>query len=84
MKYRIDESVFDKIGELSSTRGGADAKKWEETGLPLSAEELKFPDYIVKMAIHRVTEKKHTPSDNLPELSWLDLPPLDDGVPAKA
>lgn len=84
MKYRIDENVLDKIGQLSSTRGGADARKREGTGKSLSSEEHNFLDRAIKAIIRRVAEWEHIPSKNLSELSWSDLPPLDDGAPAKA
>lgn len=83
-KYMIDANVLKKIGELSSTRGGTDARKREGTGKSLSSEEHNFLDRAIKAIIRRVAEWEHTPSKNLPELSWSDLPPLDDGAPAKA
>ncbi len=83
-KYRIDANVLNKIGELSSERGGVDARKREGTDLPLSSAERNFLDRAVKAIIRRVAEWEHAPSNNLPELSWSDLPPLDDGAPARA
>lgn len=83
-KYRIDEGVLNKIGELSSERGGVDARKREGTDLPLSSAERSFLDRAVKSIIRRVAEWEHAPGDNLPKLSWSDLPPLDDGAPARA
>lgn len=83
-KYRIDEGVLNKIGELSSKRGEVDARKREGTDLPLSSAERSFLDRAVKAIIRRVAEWEHAPGDNLPELSWSDLPPLDDGAPARA
>ena len=83
-KYRIDEGVLNKIGKLSSERGGVDARKRKGTDLPLSSGERNFLDGAIKAIIRRVAEWEHAPSDNLPELSWSDLPSLDDGAPARA
>ena len=77
-RFGIDKSVLDRIGRLSSTRGGADARKREGTGQPLSSGEQKFLDRAVKAIIRRVAEREHTRNGNLPVLSLSDFPPLDD------
>ena len=75
-KFDIDVSVLAEIGHLSTTRGGADARKREGTARPLIPEERHFLDRAVKAIIRRVAEREYTPRGKLPTISWSDLPPL--------
>ncbi|MXZ81670.1 MAG: hypothetical protein F4Z15_10045 [Gammaproteobacteria bacterium] len=79
-RFGIDENVLDRIGELSSTKGGTDARKWKGTNQSLSSKEHKFLDCAVKAIIRRVAEREHAGIGNLPKLSLSDL--LDDEVSA--
>lgn len=74
--FAIDESVLDEIGRLSSSKGGADARKREGTGQPLSTDEHDFLEGAMKAIIRRVAEKEHSPAGTLPTISLSDLPPL--------
>ena len=74
-KFDIDVSVLAEIGHLSTTRGGADARKREGTARSLSPEERHFLDRAVKAIIRRVAEREYAPG-KLPTISWSDLPPL--------
>ena len=77
-KFDIDVSVLAEIGHLSTTRGGADARKREGTVRSLSPEERHFLDRAVKAIIRRVAEREYAPRGKLPTISWSDLPPLGD------
>lgn len=74
--FAIDESVLAEIGRLSSSKGGADARKREGTGQPLSTDERHFLEGAMKAIIRRVAEKGHSPAGTLPKISLSDLPPL--------
>lgn len=75
-RFDIDVSVLAEIGHLSTTRGGADARKREGTARSLSPGERHFLDRAVKAIIRRVAEREYAPRGKLPMISWSDLPPL--------
>ena len=77
-KFNIDKSVLSKIGRLSSTKGGATARKREGTDQSLTTEERRFLDAAVKAIIRRVAERQRTPDVDLPVISWSELPFLDE------
>ncbi len=78
-KFRIDKAVLDKIGHLSSTRGGQSARKREGTTRPLTASERHFLDRAVKAMIRRAAELECAPTGSLPMISLSDLPSLEGG-----
>ena len=54
-KFGIDKAVLAGLGELSSTRGGSDARKAEGRSNPLNQEKFQFmergiPDLILRVA----------------------------------
>lgn len=77
-KFNIDKSVLNEIGRLSSTRGGANARKRGGTTQSLSAKEHDFLDGAVKAIIRRVAERERTPKGDLARISLSELPSLDD------
>ena len=77
-KFNIDEAVLMKIGHLSSTRGGASARKREGTDQSLTPKERRFLNAGVKVIIRRVAERQRTPDGDLPVISWSELPSLDE------
>ncbi|MXY66745.1 MAG: hypothetical protein F4206_08790 [Gammaproteobacteria bacterium] len=83
-RFGIDEHVLNRISELSSTKGGANARKRKGTGQPLTSGECNFLDRAVKAIIRRVAEREHTRNGNLPVLSLSEFPPLDDQEPVRA
>ncbi len=76
-QYNIDEEIFRKIGEISSTRGdNLTARKFEKEGIerPLSHGEAIWVEAAIKALIRHVGE---THSDNLSQtLKMCDLPPI--------
>lgn len=76
-QYNIDEEIFRKIGEISSTRGdNLTARKFEKEGIerPLSHGEAIWVEAAIKALIRQVGE---THSNNLPPtLKMCDLPPI--------
>ena len=77
-QFNIDKSVLHKIGCLSSTKGGATARKREGTDQSLTPKERQFLDAAVKAIIRRVAERQRTPDGDLPVISWSELPSLDE------
>ena len=77
-KFGIDESVLVEIGHLSSTRGGASARKREGTDQSLTAKERQFLNAVVKAMIRRVAERQRAPDGDLQVISWSELPALDE------
>ena len=75
-EFRISRKTLKKIAELSSVKGGMDARKAKGVGNDLSSGERQFLDRAVKRLIRRMAEKRFTPDDELPEICLSDLPPL--------
>ena len=76
-KYRIEKKVLDKIGDLSTNRGGpAGARKAKGVSQDLTAAESHFLDEAVKAIIRRVAEVAHDPGSDFPRIRLSDLPNL--------
>ena len=61
-RFNIVRSILNKIGSLSSTKGGISARKRVGVGRPLTTEERKFLDAAVRAIIRRAAEGEHTPA----------------------
>ena len=76
-RYNIDEDVFRKIGEISSTRGdNLTARKFDKRGIErqLSHGEAIWVEAAIKALIRQVGE---THSNTVPQkLKMSDLPPI--------
>ena len=73
--FRIDLAVLVAVGELSSTRGGADAaRKAKGAGTELSRKEELFLEAAVKMIIRRAAEVAQDPGAALPTITLADIP----------
>ena len=71
--YSIDVNVLQRIGELSSTKGGiAGARKREGVDDPLTDEERRFLERATVRLIRRVAERRATNGD-LPRISMGDV-----------
>ena len=67
--YGVDKAVLDRIGKLSSTKGGiAGARKSEGVAAPLTDEERRFLERASVRLIRRVAERGATGGD-LPPIS---------------
>lgn len=73
-RYRISRGVLNEIGKLSTTRGGADARKAEGTATDLSPGESRFLEEGIKAIIRRAAEVAQNPSGSLPKITLADLP----------
>ena len=70
--YDVDYAVFDRIGKLSSKRGGSGARKREGVDAPLTGEERRFLERATVRLIRRLAEY-HAAKGSLPTISMKDL-----------
>ena len=75
-QYGIDRAVLDKIGDLSSEKGGTQARKAAGIGRPLKDPEDRFLKEAIKALIYRAAEVAYGPVSRLPEIKLTDLPKL--------
>ena len=74
--FQIDKRVLEKIGELSTERGGPmEARKYEGVDQELTGEERRFLEEAIKKIVRRVAEKARAPETDLMRISLSDLPP---------
>ena len=66
--YRVDLEVLDRIGELSSTKGGSSARKREGVNMPLTDDERRFLERATIRLIRRLAEH-HAAKGSLPTIS---------------
>ena len=74
--YGIELGVLDKIGHLSSEKGGQQARKASGKDNDLTAQDCRFLKEAIKAVIRRAAEKAHDPDGDLPEISLSNLPPV--------
>ncbi len=73
--YQIERDVLDKVGTLSSEKGGPDdARKDIGRSHPFTEEERSFLEAAVTAFIRRAAEKAAKPNRNLPCVTMVDLP----------
>ncbi len=73
--FQISRNVLDKIGKLSSAKGGPlEARKQKGVDQALTSEERRFLEEAIKKMIRRVAEKAHAPQTVLPKITLSDLP----------
>ena len=73
--FQVSRRVLDRIGELSSTKGGPlGARKKEGIDQDLTAKERRFLREAVKKMILRAAEKAKAPEKELMQITLADLP----------
>lgn len=75
-KYSIDLKVLSKLGELTSTRGGDNARKSEGRGTPLTRKEQEWIEEAVKVLIRRLAEYAADPTRQHKPITVANLPAL--------
>jgi hypothetical protein len=78
-KYNIEQAVRDKLGDLTSAKGGPDeARKFdfEASGDPLTGPERHWVESVVKALIRRKAEFDADPTLAFPKITMNDFPPL--------
>ena len=72
--YRIDKSILDCLGDLSSGYGADSARKVEGRGKPFNEEQTRFLVMAVQALIRRMAELAENPSvDDLPLINKANL-----------
>ena len=74
--YQIDRSVLDRLGELSSSKGGTGARKAEGVHQELTPEEHRFVEEVIKTIIRRAAELAHDPNTCLKQITLSHLPTI--------
>ena len=69
----VDFEVLQRIGELSSTKGGHIARKYEGRDQPLAADEGRFLDAVVRRLIRRLAERAADEHRALPKIRLEDF-----------
>ena len=72
--YGIDVEVLQRLGKLSSTKGGGDARKAEGADQPFTDEERRFLEAALRRLIRRVAEY-HGGNNKLSPISIKDFSP---------
>ena len=72
--YQIQRKVLDKVGELSSSKGGSVARKAEGRYDAFTPEEARFLEAAVTAFVRRAAENAADPNGNLPFITMADLP----------
>lgn len=74
--FNISKKVLKKIGYLSTSKGGAEARKYVGVNDELTSNERKFLKKAVVRIIYRVAEKNFDPNKPLKRISLSDLPSI--------
>ena len=75
--YKIGSKVLNKIGEISSKKGGRlEARKREGVKCDLTEQERRFLEKAVAKMIYRAAEKINDPTKSLSQITLNDLPPV--------
>lgn len=73
--FQISRKVLDRIGALSTGRGGRlEARKPEGVNRDLTSEERRYLEEAVKEMIRRVAQRAHSPKVQLRQITLSDLP----------
>lgn len=75
-RYRIDPVVLEKLSELSSVKGGPEARKAIGAGKEFTPPERVWIEGAVKAIIRRAGEVAHDPGGSHSTITMADLPPL--------
>ena len=71
--FAICKKVLDRIGELSSNKGGSSARKAVGSTAPYTPEEERLLESAVKKLIRRAAEVEHGPDPSRTKISLPDI-----------
>ena len=71
--YRIDKSILDCLGDLSSGHGGDSARKVDGRDKPFNNEQTHFLVMAVQALVRRMAELAENPSVDLPLINKANL-----------
>ncbi len=75
-KFRIEQAVLDKIGDLSSEKGGQQGRKANAIAHDLTSSETRFLEKAMVVMIRRAAEVAHDPDKRRDTIKLSDLPDL--------
>ncbi len=73
-QYHINRQVLNQLAELSTTKGGAHARKAEGVHRDLTEQERQFLEAAVEKIIRRAAEAGDDPTASLEEITMLNFP----------
>ncbi len=68
-QYNVHQTVLEKLGELTSSKGGRDARKGEGAAHAFTPSERMWIELTVKLLIRRAAEFAHEPNRKLPTIT---------------
>jgi hypothetical protein len=74
--FGIELSILAKLGELSSVKGGREARKAEGAQVDFTDTERAWLEAVMKTIIRRTSEVAFDPQANQKQITMGDLPPL--------
>ena len=74
----VDPAVLGKIGRLSATKGGPQARKAAGIDTGLSSQETVFLTQVIAHLVIRLARVSGDAGRELPRITLLDFPDLDD------
>ena len=77
--YAISDNVQGRIADLSTNRGGGEARKGKGLQQEFTNEERRFLLAAIKAFTRRVAERAANPSEDLKMINLTDMPPLTEG-----
>ena len=70
--FGVSKKVLGRIGDLSSNKGGASARKAIGSTAPYTAEEERFLKSAIRMLIQRAAEVEHDPDPSRAKITMAD------------
>ena len=68
-KYQIDKTVLNKVGELSTKKGGQGARKAIGSDKDFTNQERVFLEQAIERIIRRIAEKAHNPNNTFQKIT---------------
>jgi hypothetical protein len=75
--YTVDEDVLNTLGDLSSKKGGKEARKAEGLSSDFTGSETRWLHAVIRALIRRVGEVDAGPKKPLVPITMTSLPPID-------
>ena len=75
-RYKISQPVLSKLGELTTNKGGLEARKAGGADEEFTVQERQWIEATIKAIIRRAAEVAHGPGHKLQQITFAGLPPL--------
>lgn len=76
IRYNVDPIILKKLGELTSMKGGRDARKGEGAAQDFTPSEQMWIEMAIKKLIQRAAEVAHHSDQELPTITMANLPSI--------